>query len=335
MVERVGILGAGSWGMAVARLLDGNGSDVRLWEFDPAEYKKLLKHRTIPEKLKDVRLAESIDITNDLEYAVSDCGLIVLAVPSQSLRSVLTRLKRRLSAGAVIVNLAKGVETGSLKRMSSVILEELNISPEDVATISGPSHAEEVVRDMPTTVVAAGCGERLVDRLQRVFSSNSFRVYTSDDLIGVELGGALKNIIAIGVGITDGLGLGDNTRGALITRGLAEITRLGTAMGARGETFAGLSGIGDLVTTCISKHSRNRYVGERIGRGLTLQEILESMAMVAEGVETTRSGYRLSEKLKVEMPITMQVHRVLFEDKPAAEAVQELMGRELKAEIWR
>ncbi len=335
MAERVGILGAGSWGMAVARLLDGNGSDVRLWEFDPAEYKKLLEHRTIPGKLKDVRLAESIDITNDLEYAVSDCGLIVLAVPSQSLRSVLVRLKACLPSGVALVNLAKGVETGSLKRMSSVILEELKVSPENVATISGPSHAEEVVRDMPTTVVAAGCGEDLVNRLQRVFSSNSFRVYTSDDLIGVELGGALKNIIAIGVGITDGLGLGDNTRGALITRGLAEITRLGTAMGARGETFAGLSGIGDLVTTCISKHSRNRYVGERIGRGLKLQEILESMAMVAEGVETTRSGYRLSEQLKVEMPITMQVHRVLFEDKPAAEAVQVLMGRELKAEIWR
>ncbi len=335
MAERVGILGAGSWGMAVARLLDGNGSDVRLWEFDPAEYKKLLEHRTIPGKLKDVRLAESIDITNDLEYAVSDCGLIVLTVPSQSLRSVLVRLKACLPSGVALVNLAKGVETGSLKRMSSVILEELKVSPENVATISGPSHAEEVVRDMPTTVVAAGCGEDLVNRLQRVFSSNSFRVYTSDDLIGVELGGALKNIIAIGVGITDGLGLGDNTRGALITRGLAEITRLGTAMGARGETFAGLSGIGDLVTTCISKHSRNRYVGERIGRGLKLQEILESMAMVAEGVETTRSGYRLSEKLKVEMPITMQVHRVLFEDKPAAEAVQVLMGRELKAEIWR
>ncbi len=335
MAERVGILGAGSWGMAVARLLDGNGADVRLWEFDPSEYRKLLKHRTIPEKLKDASLAESIDITNDLQYTVADRELVVSAVPSQKLRSVMVRLKSCLPSGVALVNLAKGVETDSLKRMSSVILEELNVSPEDVATISGPSHAEEVVRDMPTTVVAAGCGEGLVDRLQRVFSSNSFRVYTSDDLIGVELGGALKNIIAIGVGITDGLGLGDNTRGALITRGLAEITRLGTAMGARSETFAGLSGIGDLVTTCISKHSRNRYVGEKIGRGFKLQEILESMAMVAEGVETTRSGYRLSEKLKVEMPITMQVHRVLFEDKPAAEAVQELMGRELKAEIWR
>ncbi|MCK4460911.1 MAG: NAD(P)-dependent glycerol-3-phosphate dehydrogenase, partial [candidate division Zixibacteria bacterium] len=227
------ILGAGSWGMAVARLLDGNGAEVRLWEFDAAEYRKLKDHRTIPEKLKDVRLAESIDITNHLEYAVTDCGLIVLAVPSQSLRSVLTQLKSRLPAGATIVNLAKGVETSSLKRMSEVILEETDLLPESIATLSGPSHAEEVVRDMPTTVVAAGCGEDLVNRLQQVFSSNSFRVYTSDDLIGVELGGALKNIIAIGVGITDGLGLGDNTRGALITRGLAEITRLGTAMGAR------------------------------------------------------------------------------------------------------
>ncbi len=334
MVERVAILGAGSWGMAVARLLDGNGADVRLWEFDPTEHRKLLEHRTIPEKLKDACLADSIDITNDLEYAVSDRELIVSAVPSQSARSVMTRLKPLLLSDACIVNLAKGVEIGSLKRMSEVILEETGVAPDNVATLSGPSHAEEVVRDMPTTVVAASSGDTLVNRLQHVFSNGSFRVYTSDDLIGVELGGALKNIIAIGVGITDGLGLGDNTRGALITRGLAEISRLGIAMGARADTFAGLSGIGDLVTTCVSQHSRNRYVGEKIGQGLTLAETLAGMAMVAEGVETTRSGYQLAEEFGVEMPITVQVHRVLFEDKAAPTAVADLMGRELKAEIW-
>jgi len=335
MSERVSILGAGSWGMAVARLLDANGSEVRLWEFDPAEFQKLVEHRTITGKLKDVCLAESIDITNDLEYAVADSGLIVLAAPSQKLRSVLVRLKPCLPSGVALVNLAKGVETISLKRMSEVILEVLPVSPDSVATLSGPSHAEEVVRDMPTTVVAAGRSDDLVNRIQQVFSSRSFRVYTSNDLIGVELGGALKNIIAIGVGITDGLGLGDNTRGALITRGLAEITRLGAAMGARAETFAGLSGIGDLVTTCISQHSRNRYVGEKIGRGMKLADVLAGMTMVAEGVETTRSGYRLSKMHDVEMPITTQVHRVLFEGKPTAEAVDELMGRELKAEIWK
>jgi len=307
---------------------------VRLWEFDPNEYEKLLRYRTIPEKLKDCHLAESIEITNDLERAVNGCELIVLAVPSQRLRSAMVRLKSCQPTGTALINLAKGVETSSLKRMSEVILDELAVSPDVVATLSGPSHAEEVVRDMPTTVVAAGCNESLTSRIQQAFSSKSFRVYTSDDLVGVELGGALKNIIAIGVGITDGLGLGDNTRGALITRGLAEITRLGIAMGARAETFAGLSGIGDLVTTCISQHSRNRYVGEKIGRGQKLPEVLAGMTMVAEGVETTRSGFELSEQFSVEMPITTQVHRVLFEDKPAAEAVEDLMGRELKAEIW-
>ncbi|MDH3891463.1 MAG: NAD(P)-dependent glycerol-3-phosphate dehydrogenase [candidate division Zixibacteria bacterium] len=335
MSERVAILGAGSWGMAIARLLDSNGADVRLWEFDKAEHRKLIEHRTIPEKLKDACLAMSIDITNDLGYAVSDCDLVVLAVPSQMMRAAIQPLGGILPKGTALVSLAKGVEVSSLRRMSEVIQEGLAIPAESVATLSGPSHAEEVVRDMPTTVVAASESHELVDRLQTLFSSRTFRVYTSDDTVGVELGGALKNIIAIGVGITDGLGLGDNTRGALITRGLAEMSRLGVAMGARAETFAGLSGIGDLVTTCISKHSRNRYVGEKIGQGVRLDEVLKSMAMVAEGVQTTRSGYQLRDKYKVEMPITTQVHQVLFEDKPAADAVAELMGRELKAEIWR
>lgn len=335
MAERVAILGAGSWGMAIARLLDGNGANVRLWEFDKVEHTKLLEHRTIPEKLRGASLAMSIDITNDLEHAVTECDLVVLAVPSQMMRAAIQPLQSILPPGTPLVNLAKGVEVNSLQRMSKVIREVLGRPKDLVATISGPSHAEEVVRDMPTTVVAASDSSELVDRLQTLFSSRTFRVYTSDDIIGVELGGALKNIIAIGVGITDGLGLGDNTRGALITRGLAEMSRLGVAMGARAETFAGLSGIGDLVTTCISRHSRNRHVGEKIGQGMRLDEVLDSMAMVAEGVQTTRSGYQLRDKYRVEMPITTQVHQVLFENKPAAEAVAELMGRELKAEIWR
>lgn len=321
--------------MAIARLLCNNGAIVTLWEFDTTEYEKLLKYRCIPEKLKGFQLPPSVRITNDLNEAITDSQLITLVVPSQSLRSVLQKLKGRLSSGTGLVNLAKGIEMETLSRMSEVITDELNIPPERVATLSGPSHAEEVVLDIPTTVVAASPGIDFVAGIQESFSSQHFRVYRSDDLTGVELGGSLKNIIAIAVGIADGLGMGDNTRGALITRGLAEITRLGAAMDAEPETFAGLSGIGDLVTTCISRHSRNRYVGEKIGQGLKLPEVLDSMHMVAEGVATTRSGYRLSELHKVEMPITNQVYQMLFQNKPPAVAVGELMGRKLKAEIWR
>jgi len=233
-----------------------------------------------------------------------------------------------------IINLAKGIETGTLQRMSQVVRETLDIPEQKIMTLSGPSHAEEVALDMPTTVVAAGSDHALVEEMQRIFSNSTFRVYCSNDLIGVELGGALKNIIAIAVGIAAGLNTGDNTLGALITRGLAEISRLGIAMGADPMTFAGLSGVGDLVTTCVSRHSRNRYVGECIGKGETLDEVLERMTMVAEGVQTTRSGKELAKIHQVEMPLTEAVYKVLFENKPPPEAVQELMGRELKPEIW-
>lgn len=333
--DNVAVLGAGSWGMAIARLLDANGAQVRLWEFDPDEYRKLTVNRGIPEKLPGITLSSEIGLTNDLQQAVDGVPLLVLAIPSQSLGRALEPLRGCLRDDTVLVNLAKGIEADSLRRMSEVVCEELSHPPDRVMTLSGPSHAEEVARDMPTTVVTAGTDAELVHGVQELFSSSSFRVYSSDDLPGVELGGSLKNIIAIAVGITDGLGWGDNTRGALITRGLAEITRLGLTLGARAETFAGLSGIGDLVTTCISQHSRNRYVGDKIGQGMTLQEVLGSMQMVAEGVQTTRSGYRLAKKHGVEMPITQQVHQVLFEGKSPVEAAGELMERRLKAEMWQ
>lgn len=333
--DSVAVLGAGSWGMAIARLLDSNGAAVRLWEFDPIEYQKLVDNRGIPDKLPGLTLPSGIKITNDLTEAVEGVPLIVLAIPAQSLGRAVAPLRGRLSDSVALINLAKGIEAKSLRRMSEVICEELDMPTGRVMTLSGPSHAEEVARDMPTTVVAAGLDSKLVTMVQELFSSTSFRVYSSDDLTGVELGGSLKNIIAIGVGITDGLGWGDNTRGALITRGLAEISRLGQALGARPETFAGLSGIGDLVTTCISQHSRNRFVGDRIGQGMKLDEILNSMTMVAEGVQTTRSGYALAGKHGVEMPITQQVHQVLFEGKSPIEAAGDLMERRLKAEMWR
>jgi len=335
VIERISVLGAGSWGMAIAALLDANGARIRLWEFNSDDYEKIQKLRYHPDKLDQIRLAPSIEVTSDLAFALEEFDWLVLAIPSQSLRSVLVKIKDHPVQKAGVINLAKGIENGSLKRMSELIIEELKVAPEQVATISGPSHAEEVVADLPTAVVAAGHSEELTGRIQQIFSNRTFRVYQSDDLIGVELGGSLKNIIAIAAGITAGLGMGDNTMGALITRGLAEIARLGIDMGARAETFAGLSGIGDLITTCASRHSRNRYVGEKIGRGERLAEILAHMKMVAEGVATTRSGYALSQQCGVEMPITNEVYQVLFNDKPPAEAVGDLMGRSLKAEIWR
>lgn len=335
MADRIAILGAGSWGMAIASLLDKNGHNVRIWEFNHEDYQKLLKYRTHPDKLKQNRLAESVDITNDLEYAVDGALWITLAVPSQFLRSVLVKLTGHKFGATGFVNLAKGIETTSLRRMSTVIREELGVESARIVTLSGPSHAEEVVADLPTAVVAAGISPDVISEVQRIFSTQSFRVYGSDDLIGVELGGSLKNIIAIAAGIIAGLGLGDNTMGALMTRGLAEMTRLGIAMGAQPRTFAGLSGIGDLITTCSSRHSRNRYVGEKIGQGQKLSTVLASMTMVAEGVETTRSGYALAGQHKVEMPITNEVYKVLFEDKPPDEAVDDLMGRSLKSEIWQ
>ncbi len=219
--------------------------------------------------------------------------------------------------------------------MSEVVGEETGLPGSRVATLSGPSHAEEVALDMPTTVVAASASADLAMAVQELFSGGNFRVYMSDDVIGVELGGSLKNIIAIAAGIVDGLALGDNTKGALITRGLAEITRLGVAMGARAETFSGLSGLGDLVTTCFSQHSRNRHVGEKLGQGGKLDEVLSGMTMIAEGVETTRSGYDLARRHEVEMPITEEVYRVLFEDKNARKALGNLMERRLRAEIWQ
>jgi glycerol-3-phosphate dehydrogenase (NAD(P)+) len=335
MSERVTILGAGSWGMAIARLLDRNGQTVTLWAYDPREYQRLTMFRGDPEKLKDLTLPDSIAITNDLLGALAEYDLLVLAAPAQYLRSVLRNSARLIRRNAPLVNLAKGIETSTLRRMTEVIHEETGLPLDLISTLSGPSHAEEVAVDMPTTVVVASHSSAVAVRVQERFSGSAFRVYTSDDVIGVEIGGSLKNIIAIASGIVDGLGFGDNTKGALITRGLAEMTRLGLSLGARPETFAGLSGLGDLVATCTSRHSRNRWVGEQIGRGLKLHEILLGMTMVAEGVETTRSARDLAKAVGVEMPITTEVYRVLFEGKSPQSALENLMGRSLKAEIWQ
>ncbi len=335
MFKNITILGAGSWGMAIAKVLSGNSSSIRMWEFNKEDCEIIKSQRCHPKKLPMIQLDESIQISNKLLPSLENAELVVLAVPSQILRKVLEKIKSYDISKMSFVNLAKGIEVGSLKRMSEIIHDELQIPFTQIATLSGPSHAEEVALDMPTAIVAASESSELTEKIQKTFSSKFVRVYKSNDLIGVELGGSLKNIIAIAAGISAGLKMGDNTMGALLTRGLAEISRLGNAMGAKTDTFAGLSGVGDLITTCMSRHSRNRYVGEHIGQGEKLEDIIASMSMVAEGVQTTRSGFELAKEYNVEMPITFEVYEVLFNNKPPGTAIRDLMSRDLKTEVWQ
>jgi glycerol-3-phosphate dehydrogenase (NAD(P)+) len=333
-MKAISVLGAGSWGIAVANLLASEGNAVTLWMHAPTTPKDLAVTREDKSRLPGIKINPAINLTDDLKQATQECEVIFVAVPAQKMRALCEHLTETGRSVRILVTLAKGIEVGSQQRMSEVVRDALGVGVENVIAVSGPSHAEEVARQIPTSVVAAGHSPEAVIEIQRLLSTPLFRVYASDDLIGVELGGALKNPIAVAAGMLYGLKLGDNTMGALLTRGLAEITRLGLRMGARNETFAGLSGLGDLVTTCVSQHSRNRQVGERIGKGEKLKDILASMSMVAEGVETTRAAVRLAEQHRVEMPITQQVHKVLFEDKPPTEALSELMTRELKREVY-
>ena len=340
-MAKIAVLGAGSWGIASSVLLSSNGHQVTLWEFDHQEMSRLCTRRENKQKLPGIVIPKEIEITDDLTSATLGAEMLSLALPSHTVREVAKKLAMiDLSAGSigndpVVVNLSKGIENDTLCRMSEILKEELPSNLHDkIATLSGPSHAEEVSAKIPTTVVVASFREEIAKKIQQTFMTPYFRVYTNRDIIGVELGGSLKNVIAIASGISDGMGLGDNSRGALVTRGLAEIVRLGEKLGAKRETFAGLSGLGDLVTTCISKYSRNRFVGEQIGKGKTLDQVLKEMTMVAEGVKTTKSAYQLSIKHKVEMPITEQVYKVLFEDKQPQQAIAELMTRDPKSEIW-
>jgi glycerol-3-phosphate dehydrogenase (NAD(P)+) len=334
-MAKIAVLGAGGWGIALSTLLNNNGHKVTLWEFDSEEMERLHIQREHKQKLPGVIIPDGVEITNQLHSAVSSANILALALPSHTVREVAKKISMIDLKDPVVVNLAKGIENDTLLRMSEVLKQELPYSLHDkITTLSGPSHAEEVARRIPTTVVVAGFKEEVAKKVQQTFMTPYFRVYTNSDLIGVELGGSLKNVIAIASGIGDGMGLGDNSKGALLSRGLAEIIRLGEKLGAKRETFAGLSGLGDLVTTCISQFSRNRFVGEQIGKGQTLKEIESEMVMVAEGIRTTRSAYELSLKHQVEMPITQQVYQVLFENKKPREAITELMTRDPKSEIW-
>ncbi|MCK5519972.1 MAG: NAD(P)-dependent glycerol-3-phosphate dehydrogenase [Candidatus Marinimicrobia bacterium] len=329
---KVSVIGAGSWGTTIGLHLFDLGHSVTFWEYSKERVKRMNTEK-VNDLLPNRKIPDAIHCSNDICSVLKDPDLIVTAVPSHALRSALqSTVDCRPASKPLIVNISKGIENDSLKRMSEVITESISWPFEPVVTLSGPSHAEEVSEKLPTLLVAASENEAAATRVQKIFTSERLRVYTSNDLLGVELGGSLKNVIAIAAGICDGVGFGDNTKTALIVRGAFEITRMGVALGANSETFSGLSGMGDLIVTGMSRHSRNRYVGEQLGKGLKLKDILAEMSMVAEGVHTARSAYQLSQKSGVEMPIASSIYRVLFEDSDPLKEVNRLMTRDSREE---
>ena len=329
-MAKVGILGAGSWGTALSLMLYKNGHDVTVWSIDKREVEMLQNEREHKSKLPGVKLPEDMVFTNNLEEGMKEKDFLVLAVPSIFTRSTARSMKPYIKQGQIVVNVAKGIEEDTLMTLSEQIEEEL---PEaDVAVLSGPSHAEEVGRGLPTTCVVGAKSKATAEFLQEAFMNDFFRVYISPDILGIEIGGALNNVIALAAGIADGLGYGDNTKAALITRGIAEITRLGVKMGGKAESFSGLTGIGDLIVTCASMHSRNRRAGILIGQGKTMQEAMDEVQMVVEGVYSAKAGLALAKKYNESMPIIEQINQVLFEDKSPADAVYELMHRDGRRE---
>ncbi|RKO66861.1 NAD(P)H-dependent glycerol-3-phosphate dehydrogenase [Desulfofundulus salinus] len=343
--QKVAILGAGSWATALAVLLAGKGIPVDMWSRRAGLAAQINAEGQNSRYLPGVSLPPNVRVTPDLPAVVKNARAVIFSVPSHAFREVLRASLPHLPARALLINAAKGIEEDSLLTLSRVFAAEAGEEETNrYVVLSGPSHAEEVGRGIPTAVVVAGRDMAAAEAAQDLFMTGNFRVYTNPDVAGVELGGALKNIIALGTGIADGLGFGDNTKAALMTRGLAEITRLGLAMGANPLTFAGLAGVGDLIVTCTSMHSRNRRAGIEIGRGKSLSEAVASVQMVVEGVRTTRAAYRLAARYQVEMPITEQMYRVLFEGLPPREAVVNLMSRgrrremeevALAAALWR
>ncbi len=330
---KITVLGAGSWGTTLSLVLHSNRHDVNFWTFSPEQAQVMREMRENPEFLPGIALPPEIHITTDIEAACNARDMIVAAVPSQFLRSVLQRIAHLDLERTVICNVAKGIENGSLMTMSEVLLDVLmHERKENLAILSGPSHAEEVCLKLPTMVVAASFKMKTAKFVQEAFMNDYFRVYVNEDIRGVELGGAIKNVIAIAAGLSDGAGFGDNTKAAIMTRGIYEITKLGAKMGAQPITFAGLSGMGDLIVTCMSRHSRNRYVGEEIGKGRSVAEVLGGMVMVAEGVPTAKSVHQLALKHHIDMPMAEEVYRVLYENKDPRQATLDLMGRDTRGE---
>ncbi len=329
-MEKIGIIGAGSWGTALSVLLHNNGHQITIWSALEDEVKMLDENREHASKLPGVRIPRDILITADLKKTIEENDLLILAVPSPFTRSTAHRMRPYVRPQQIIVNVAKGIEEETLMTLSQIIQEE--IPQANVCVLSGPSHAEEVGRGIPTTCVVSAREQETAEYLQNIFMSQVFRVYTTPDILGVELGGSLKNVIALAAGAADGLGYGDNTKAALITRGIGEIARLGVRMGARLETFYGLSGIGDLIVTCASEHSRNRKAGYLIGQGYTMQEAMDEVEMVVEGVYSAKAAKALAQKYEVDMPVVEAVCSVLFGNHTAKDAVNDLMLRDKKTE---
>ncbi len=325
IMAKVGVIGAGSWGTALTVLLENNGHQITSWSAVESEVVMLKENREL-KNLPGVKISENTKVTQDLKEAVEDKDILVLAVASSYTRQIAHKMKEFIKEGQVIVNVAKGIEDKTLKTLSEVIEEELPKA--NVTVLSGPSHAEEVGKGLPTTCVVGAHKKEIAEYVQNIFMRPVFRVYTSPDMLGIELGASLKNVIALAAGIADGLGYGDKTKAAIITRGIKEIARLGIKMGGKLQTFSGLSGIGDLIVTCASMHSRNRKAGILIGKGYSMEEAMKEVNMVVEGVYSARAALSLAKKYQVEMPIIEQVNQVLFEGKTAAEAVKELMLRD-------
>jgi glycerol-3-phosphate dehydrogenase (NAD(P)+) len=333
--ERIAVLGAGSWGATLAGLLAENGHAVSLWEFDAAMAESLATTRTL-RVLPELKLSSAIEVTNDLGQALQDRSVVLSVTPSHFVRATMksAAATKKMAKDAVIISASKGLEDKTLKRMSEVIREETGVADERIAVLSGPSHAEEVCRHLPTATVAASPDAKLCERLQAMFTQDYFRVYAQSDRTGVELGGTLKNVLAIACGISDGLNLGDNAKAAIMTRGLNEMARLGVKRGAQLLTFFGLAGMGDLIVTCLSQHSRNRAFGEKIGQGKTPEQALSEMTMVVEGYKTAASAYALAEQIGLQGPLIQAIYQVLYQNKNAKAAVADLMRRETPAE-WQ
>ena len=330
-MAHISLLGCGTWGSTLAQVLGRNGHSVTAWHYKMDVVDDMIRSRMHP-NISDFEFHSNIIFKKEIQTCIEGSNCIVVAVPSHGVRNIIEKSSSFFTNKVILVNVAKGIENGTLSTMSEVIKESSNLDSGQIVSLYGPSHAEEVIKGDPTTLVSASSEKSSAEYVQTIFSSDTLRVYTNNDIKGVELGGSLKNVIAIAAGICDGIGFGDNSKAALMTRGIAEITRLGVAMGVNSDTFSGLSGIGDLIVTCLSIHSRNRYVGEEIGRGKTLVSILDKMEMVAEGIRTTQSVYDLSKKYQVEMPISEGVYQILFNEKNPKEIVSELMTRDLKLE---
>lgn len=329
-MANISVIGAGSWGTALALLLHKNGHHVTVWSIVESEIQMLQTEHEHKDKLPGVKLPEDMEFTTDLQAALQAKDVLVLAVPSPYTRSTSHNMAPYVKEGQIIVNVAKGIEEHTVMTLSQIIEEE--IPQAEVAVLSGPSHAEEVGRGIPTTIVVGAKRKKTAEYLQNIFMNEVFRVYISPDVLGIELGAALKNVVALAAGIADGLGYGDNTKAALITRGITEIARLGTAMGGKFETFCGLTGIGDLIVTCASMHSRNRRAGILIGKGYTMEQAMDEVKMVVEGVYSAKAAMELAAKYNVQLPIIEQVNAVLFEGRKADEAVKNLMLRDKKIE---